>query len=312
MADIQPFSFAPEAKKLDENASLWIPPLSEFKILQEIAQGGMGIVYKVFDREQNRIAALKVLNMVSLLPSERNEEIHRFQREATISMQLQHPNLISGYRMGCEKGIWYYAMEYVSGKDLSDLVEERGYFSEPEVLTIALIVTKALDYLHQKDLIHRDIKPENILLSYEGELKICDYGLLRPRTIENDITAEGVSLGTPSYMSPEQARGDEELDIRSDIYSLGITLFHFLAGSPPFESPSITLTLSKHIFEKVPSVRKYNRAVSYEFDQILQKMTAKHPNDRYQTPQELLQDLEKHQQQLASHPQPSPPSLPTL
>lgn len=267
------------------------PKLSEFQILDDIAQGGMGIVYKVFDRKEQKISALKVLNILSLMPRERNEEIARFQREGRLALSLDHPSMVQAYRMGCEGGIWYYAMEYVAGEDLGEIVDREGKISEKRALDVTLVVAQVLQYIEERGMVHRDIKPDNILMGYDGSLKLCDYGLMRQRVFSTAITSPGISIGTPNYMSPEQAKGDEDLDIRSDIYSLGMTLFHLLVGKTPFESTSVTLTLSRHIFERVPSIRRFDKSLSTELEQIIFKMTHKKPENRYKNAAELVAAL---------------------
>ena len=271
---------------------VFMPPLSEFKILEMIAEGGMGLVYKVYDRVENRICALKVLNTISIIPSERNEEIARFKREAKLAMNLAHPHLISAQRMGCEKGMWYYTMEFVPGGDLGEVLDNDETMTEIEVLDMAIIVAEVLDYIDQRGMVHRDIKPDNILCAFDGTLKVCDYGLMRQRTVSNSITAQGISLGTPNYMSPEQARGNEDLDIRSDIYALGVTMFHLLTGHAPFDSTSVTITLTKHLFEEMPDIRSFRKEISASMAALIAIMTQKDPEDRYQSAARLKEDLE--------------------
>ncbi|RME74920.1 MAG: serine/threonine protein kinase, partial [Planctomycetota bacterium] len=270
----------------------FFPNLSDFQILEDIAQGGMGIVYKVFDRKEKRISALKVLNLAVLLPEEREEEIARFQREARLAMEIEHPALVKAYRAGCENGIWYYAMEYIPGEDLGEIIDRQGTMEVEEVIPIMITIAKALQYIEEKGMVHRDLKPDNILIGYDGTVKLCDYGLLRRKKVSTAITSAGISIGTPNYMSPEQAKGDVELDIRSDIYSLGMTLYHLLTGKTPFESTSVTLTLSRHIFEKVPSIRKYNPEIHPDLEGIIAKMTEKKPSKRFQSAKDLVEALE--------------------
>jgi serine/threonine-protein kinase len=272
-----------KTRKLQENS------LKNFRVLMRIGRGGMGSVYKALDLSANRIVALKVL---SAEVARQGRNARRFLREAKMAANLRHPNIIRGFKVGWERGIYYYVMEYVEGETVGDMLRGLGRIPEARVIDITLQVLSALDYAASCGVVHRDIKPDNMIVDRSGCVKLCDLGLARAMTLESCLTTSGITLGTPKYISPEQARGESEVDIRSDLYSLGISLYHMLVGEPPFLGPSGIVIISKHLYEKVPRIRVRCTEISRDMDHVVYRMTRKEPKERYQRPFEAIGDLE--------------------
>lgn len=261
-----------------------------YEILSKLGEGAMGAVYKARNATNGTAVALKVLDQEL---SQDPEFITRFLREARNAAKLKkHENIVEAYNFGEEKGLYYFAMEFIEGKSLAEILYNRGRIEERTALNISMQVTKALAHAYKFKIVHRDIKPENILISLEGKVKLCDLGLAKDLSQDCYKTKEGITLGTACYASPEQASASKALDIRSDIYSLGITLYQMLIGEVPFDAPNPIQIAQLHLYEALPDIEKKNPAISASTIQLLKKMTAKKPQDRYQNPQELLQDLE--------------------
>src|SRR5690606_23126244 len=208
---------------------------ANYEILARIGSGAMGTVFKARQKHMNRVVALKVLKP-SLARDARYAE--RLQREARIVAKLNHANIVTGYDLGHEGGYHYFVMEFVEGKSLRQLLGEWGIFPEEQVLDVAIQVAQALDHAFGCGVIHRDVKPANILIDDDGRVKLTDMGLAK---VESDLalTREGATVGTPQYISPEHARNPQAADIRSDLYSLGATLFHMATGQTPFKADGI-------------------------------------------------------------------------
>jgi serine/threonine protein kinase len=267
--------------------------LGKYKVLGHIATGGMGTVYKAEDEVLDRPVALKILDS-SL--ADRPSTLERFKREARHAARLSHRNIVTLYEYGQIDGLHFLALEFVDGIDLYDYIERKGQLAPEESRRILVQAVKALDHAFQQGIIHRDIKPSNFLLTRDRDrmrVKLTDMGLAR--TIDDDeqfrVTRAGSTVGTIDYLSPEQARNSASADIRSDIYSLGCTLYHMLAGNPPFSEGGLGERVLKHMEAEPPDIRQYSPAVSEEFWQLLRRMLAKKPEDRFQTPAELLQAL---------------------
>ncbi len=268
-----------------------------YRLIKKLGDGATGVVYKARRTEDDRSVAIKVL-----YPSvqEDRQYLKRFFREARTVSQLHHENIIRGIDVGEHDGIYYFVMEFVDGDTLRDLLDREGPFDEEHVLDVARQVARALQHAGDIGLIHRDIKPDNILIDRDGVVKLCDLGLARKTQDEaRSLTRTGTSLGTPYYMSPEQVTGKEDLDVRTDIYSLGATLYRILTGEVPFNGNTSGEIMTKHMTEDLVPPRKINPDVSRSLNRVIQKMMEKDPGDRYQTPEELLEDLE---QMLSGHP----------
>jgi serine/threonine-protein kinase len=204
--------------------------------------------------------------------------------------------------VGYEGGVHFLVMPYVGGGSAADKLEKVGRLPVPEVLDIALQVARALKLAEENNITHRDIKPANILFTEKGEAKIADLGLARNylETAEAGLTQTGIACGTPLYFSPEQARGAKDLDIRSDIYSLGITLYHLLEGVPPFLADSAYVIFQKHVSEQLPPFKNAQPPVPESLFKLIQKMTAKKREDRLQNVQQLIEALEQVRNEVSS------------
>jgi serine/threonine protein kinase len=281
------------ASEARANSSRRYAPIGKYDLLAHIATGGMGAIYKAVDRDSGTVVALKILSPTLL--ASRPNLLERFRREARRGVRLRHENLVAIHEWGEENGIYYLALEYVDGVDLHEYVNRRGPL-EPLPATMILIqAVRALDYLYQQEVVHRDIKPSNFLISeQDGELfvKLTDLGVARDAgEDEFRVTQEGFTVGTVDYMAPEQARDSSLADIRSDLYSLGCTFFHMLAGRPPFPEGGLTERLYKHAEDAPPDISEINARVSPALATVVRRMLAKRPADRYQTPGELLRAL---------------------
>jgi serine/threonine-protein kinase len=278
-------------------------PFTDYEILERLGSGAMGTVFKARQKRLARIVALKVLRP-SLARNARFVE--RLRREARIVASLNHPGIVAGYDLGEEGGYHFFVMEYVDGKSLAALLKEWGMFPEEQVLNVALGVAAALDHAWRKGVIHRDVKPGNIIIDARGRPKLTDMGLAKAPD-DVTITREGATVGTPQYISPEQARDPATADIRSDLYSLGATLYHMCTGQPPFPGDTIARVIQGVLHDRAPSVAELNPGISDGISLVIRKLLAKDPAVRYQTPAELLLDLERVQR--AERPQVDEASL---
>lgn len=265
--------------------------LGRYKIKRLVGSGGMGAVFKATDDELKRTVALKVL------PKDKAQNsilVRRFKAEAQACAHLDHENIVRVYDHGEVDGYLYIAMEYISGIDVHELMGRQGGVSAKRSLDIARQVTLALGHAHEQDIVHRDIKPSNLMIDKEGTIKLADMGLARCVTDSEStsLTQAGSTVGTVDYMSPEQARNSKSADTRSDIYSLGATWYHMLVGHAPFPEGSVINKIHAHCEEPVPDPRDKNPDVPDAIVDIVLKMLEKEPTNRYQTPEELLYDIE--------------------
>jgi serine/threonine-protein kinase len=268
--------------------------IGRYEIVGHIATGGMGVIYKARDIDLDRTVALKILppDMAA-----QQMTLIRFQREARAAAQLRHENIVSIFDVGEANGTYYIALEYVEGTDLQDYINRHCRLHPDEVRQIMIQAAKALVHAHEQGIVHRDIKPSNFLLTHKGDrliVKLTDFGLAirGDNDAEFRITKDKTTVGTVDYMSPEQARDSRSVDIRSDIYSLGCTAYHMLAGLAPFGRGTLPERIIQHMKSPPPDVRKLTKGVPEYLIAVINKMLAKKPGDRYQTPAELLYDLE--------------------
>jgi serine/threonine-protein kinase len=258
--------------------------LGKYQILGPLGQGGMGEVYKAYQPDLRRTVAIK-----TLLAGEHAspDSLERFLREARVAAQLVHPNIVQIYDIGIEGRLRYIVMEHVEGRSLKGLLAERGRLDAPTALRIARSVARALQFAHERGVIHRDIKPANILLDRRGRVRLLDFGLAKSLTESGAPTAGGAMIGTPCYMSPEQAfAAPEEVDARTDLYSLGAVLYEMLTGRPPFEGATVLAILRK-IEEEDPAPP----GVSPEIDALVLKALAKDPARRFRNAAEMAEAL---------------------
>ena len=255
-----------------------------YEILEKVGTGGMADVYKSKDHTLNRYVAVKVLKQEF---SENANFVSKFRVEAQAAAGLMHPNIVNVYDVGEEKGIYYIVMELVDGITLKNYIAKRGRLGYKEAVTIALQVSMGLEVAHRNHIIHRDIKPQNIIISRDGKVKVTDFGIAKAAT--SDTITSNV-MGSVHYTSPEQARGGFS-DEKSDVYSLGVTLYEMLTGEVPFDGETTVAIAIRHIQKPMPSPRKINPDIPYSVDQIVLKCCEKSPDRRYQNMQELAADL---------------------
>ncbi len=257
-----------------------------YEILEKIGTGGMSDVYKAKDHKLNRFVAVKVLKQEF---SENANFVSKFRVEAQAAAGLMHPNIVNVYDVGEEQDIYYIVMELVEGITLKKYIEKKARLSVKEAISIAIQVSMGIESAHNNHIIHRDIKPQNIIISKEGKVKVTDFGIAKAAT-SNTITSN--VMGSVHYTSPEQARGGYS-DEKSDIYSLGITMFEMLTGRVPFNGETTVAIAIKHIQEELPSPRDYVPEIPISVEHIVCKCCQKSPDRRYQSMAELIVDLKQ-------------------
>ncbi len=257
-----------------------------YEVLEKIGTGGMSDVYKAKDHKLNRNVAIKVLKQEF---SENANFVSKFRVEAQAAAGLMHPNIVNVYDVGEENGIYYIVMELVEGITLKQYIEKKARLSVKEAVSIAIQVSMGIEAAHKNHIIHRDIKPQNIIISKEGKVKVTDFGIAKAAT-SNTITSN--VMGSVHYTSPEQARGGYS-DEKSDIYSLGITMFEMLTGRVPFNGETTVAIAIKHIQEPLPSPREYISEIPVSVEQIVFKCCQKSPDRRYQSMGNLIADLKQ-------------------
>jgi len=258
--------------------------LGDFTIVKKIGEGGMGTVYMARQESLERIVALKILPRQF---AENPEFVERFRREARAAASLVHPNVVQIYHVGEERGVHYFAMEFVEGQSLEAMLGEGRSFAVDQALDIVMHVAKALEAAAEKSIVHRDIKPANVMIDRKGVVKVMDFGLAKPTGEVNDITQPGLVIGTPSYMSPEQGEGGE-VDCRSDIYALGTVLYKLLTGTVPFTGDNPGTVIYKHLHEAPKPPSELEPKIPAKVDALVLKCLAKKPDQRFATPAELL------------------------
>ena len=257
-----------------------------YEILEKIGNGGMSDVYKAKCHKLNRFVAVKVLKQEF---GENENFVSKFKIEAQAAAGLMHPNIVNVYDVGNENGINYIVMELVEGITLKKYIEKKARLSVKEAISIAIQVSMGIEAAHNNRIIHRDIKPQNIIISKDGKVKVTDFGIAKAAT-SNTITSN--VMGSVHYTSPEQARGGFS-DEKSDIYSLGITLFEMLTGRVPFNGDTTVAIAIKHIQEPMPSARDYVAEIPVSVEKIVYKCTQKSPDRRYQSMPEVIEDLKR-------------------
>lgn len=277
---------------LDERRSSQIPG---YQLLGKLGKGAMATVYKAKQLSLDRVVAVKVLPKKM---SENAEFVERFYKEGKAAARLGHNNIVQAIDVGSTPdGFHFFVMEYVEGKTLYDFMQpppvgEGRSFSENEALDIMIQITDALCHAHERGLIHRDVKPKNILLTNEGVAKLTDLGLARD--VDDKRAAEteaGKAYGTPYYISPEQIRGEVDIDFRADIYSLGATFYHMVTGKPPFDGETPTAVMHKHLKQPLTPPDHLNTALSAGVGEIIEYCMAKNRDERYHSTSDLLDDL---------------------
>ncbi len=264
--------------------------LGEFRLLRRLGKGGMAEVWLAEQLSLKRNVALKLLRSDMM---EDATYVGRFQTEAKAAAGLNHPNIVQVYTVGCEKGQHYIAQEYVQGQTLKDLIKKRGPLDVNLALYLMRQVSSALQTAAERGIVHRDIKPENIMITKKGEAKVADFGLAQLQGGERlNLTQEGMTMGTPLYMSPEQVSG-KKIDHRSDIYSLGVTFYHMLAGRPPFQGENAVSIAVQHLHNPPEPLATLRPDLPTAVCKLVERMIAKNPADRYQTAQDIFDDVKR-------------------
>jgi serine/threonine protein kinase len=270
--------------------------LSNYKVIGMLGKGGMATVYKAHELSLNRVVALKVL---SDQLSEDKDYIKRFEREAQAAAQLNHPNIVQVYAIGEEKGVHYFAMEYIKGKSLAEIMKEEGVMAPEKAVAIIKQAADALGEAHGVGLVHRDIKPSNIMIDAAGRPKVTDFGIAYISTAQTKLTREGSIIGTPEYLSPEQCEG-KIVDGRSDIYSLGVTLYELLTGKTPYEADTPVSMLMKIVKGDFPPISEIKPDVPPAIRKIVEKMMQTDPNKRYGSMAEVIKDFNEYEKSLSA------------
>ena len=276
--------------------------LGHYELLKFVGGGGMGRVFRALDTKLDRHVAVKVLPCEQMADQ---ETLQRFRNEAKSAARLDHDNIARAYDLGEDRGLSYLVFEFVEGDTIRDLVDRHGPMMLADALSYTLQVADALTHAAGRGITHRDVKPSNILITNEGRAKLIDMGLARiqtPHDSDDDLTATGVTLGTFDYISPEQARDPRIVDVRSDIYSLGCTFFYMLTGRPPFPEGTVLQKLLQHQGDEPPDIQDFRPEMPEEVSAILRKFLAKDPNRRYQTADELMEQLQHLAEQVGLRP----------
>ena len=262
--------------------------IAGYEIAEKIGRGGMGNVYRALQISMNRVIALK------LAATTQSTHIKRMTREARWIGRLSHPNIIQGFDVGEQDGHFYFAMEYVKGQTLHRLIAREGSLPERRAVSLAVQIAQAIGALWNEHIVHRDIKPGNIMVTASGVAKLCDLGLAVDvrKGREHSLDEPGVAVGTPFYMAPEQVENRVVADVRSDLYSLGATLYRMVVGKTPFNGATRPIILSKQLLQPLPWPKRANPALSHDVCLLIAKLMAKDPNHRYQTVEQLILDFE--------------------
>ncbi|MEQ1813125.1 MAG: serine/threonine-protein kinase [Candidatus Nitrotoga sp.] len=265
-----------------------IRQLGRYEVIGEIGQGAMGVVYRVNDPLIDRIIAVKTINL-NLAEDEKEEYEGRFYQEAKAAGRLSHPNIVTIFDVGKSGDVAYIAMEYLEGRELRDILNDQRHLPIEQILDLAAQIARGLAYAHEHDVVHRDIKPANVMVVRDGHVKITDFGIARMSSAAVR-TQTGMVLGSPKYMSPEQVLG-KVIDQRSDVFSLGVTLYEMLTGQVPFTGENVNAIMYQtlNVIPAPPSM--LNPDVPEMLNFIVAKALAKDLNDRYQNAREFANDL---------------------
>jgi serine/threonine-protein kinase len=270
--------------------------IAGFEVIKRLGIGGMGEVFLARQLAMDRTVALKVLPPAM---TKNKELLKRFLQEVRTSGKLEHPNIVTAFDAGEDSGYHYLAMSFVDGEDLDQQLDRDGRLREADVLAIGAKVAVALDYAWNRHrLLHRDIKPSNIMVDRDGAIRLMDMGIAKSLSEDSNLTMAGLFVGTPFYMSPEQAKSAEDIDFRSDIYSLGATMYHLLTGTRPFDGPSAVAVLSKHLSEPVVPLLSRNAELSVGTNQLVLRMMEKDRDHRHDSWQALIEDIAQRASQL--------------
>ncbi len=260
-------------------------------LLRKVGEGGMSTVFEARRKGDKESVAVKILKPHLIADT---AAVERFRNEAHLLMRLEHPNVTRGMSLGEIDGAPYFVMEFVDGETILKIVEENGTFGEDAALYIVMQIADALDYLFSKGIVHRDVKPANILLKRDNTVKLCDLGLATEASATATAERSDTTVGTVQYISPEQAAGQADVDVRSDIYSLGVTLYHIVVGELPFSGSDDSDVMRRQILEGLSASRLKGKDISPHMHYFLEKMMAKEREVRYQSPRELVENVREH------------------
>lgn len=261
--------------------------LTEYKIVEKVGHGGMATVFKAIQTGLKRPAAIKVL-----APQMAQDPalLARFHQEAISAANLEHPHIVPIYEVDEASGYHFIAMKYIDGDSLKQIIAREGGLALSRVQGMADQIGQALDYAHERGFVHRDVKPSNVMVAAEDYVYLTDFGLSRAIT-SSQLTVAGTVMGTPDYMSPEQARGDTEIDQRTDVYSLGVMLYEMLTGQVPFHGLSPTAAIVAHVTQPPPSVLTSRPDLPDEVDTVIRRAMSKEPGERYEAAGALVSAL---------------------
>ncbi|GAB4194598.1 MAG: hypothetical protein Kow00105_08830 [Phycisphaeraceae bacterium] len=261
-----------------------------YQILERLGSGAMATVYKARQLSLDRLVAIKVLPRRH---TNNQDFVKRFIAEGRAAAKLNHPNIVGAIDVGQAGDTYYFVMEYVEGRSVFEEIQEKGPYSEEDALKIAIDIAKALDHAHKAGFVHRDVKPKNIMLTVDNVAKLADMGLARAVSDREAAEAEaGKAFGTPYYISPEQIKGELDVDKRADIYSLGCTLYHMVTGRVPFDGPNPSAVMRKHLNTDATPVDHINPNLTRGLAEIIEVCMAKDRKQRYASAGDLLRDLE--------------------
>lgn len=264
--------------------------IGRYLVSKTLGRGAMGVVYLGYDEAIGREVAIKTIHRNLLDGADGADWLERFRREVRAAGRCLHPNIVTIFEYGEEQGIPYIVMEYAPGRELRDYLKDRQPLPLANAIAVIVQVLHALDHAHNHSIVHRDIKPGNILLLADSQVKVSDFGIARVEAI-NGMTQQGVTVGTPSYMAPEQFSG-QEIDRRADLYATGVVLFELLTGVRPFAGPGIGELMYKVLNEPPPRVSTLNPRLPAELDAVLNQALAKNPGARFQSANEFIAILE--------------------
>lgn len=277
----------PEGRAVDQD--LAGRSLGGYRLVRRLGSGAMADVYLAEQTSLGRQVAVKVLRSGT---ARNTAAIERFEQEARAAASLVHGHIVQIHEVACIDGVHFLAEEYVAGPSLKAWLNARGPIDARQAIWILNQVGSALARSAEQGIVHRDIKPENLLLTLAGEVKVADFGLARVLSENLDLTQDGMTLGTPLYMSPEQGEG-RSVDARSDLYSLGATVYHLLAGRPPYSGPSAVAVVMAHIKEPLPPLSAARPDLPAGLCEIVDRLLAKQPTDRFESPPALLQAVDQ-------------------
>ena len=285
---------APEAMEaLQAKPPLEAQPFPNYRLDRVLGEGGSSVVFGGVYLPNGTPVAVKVLNTVQGL---RRDLRDRFYEEARLLIELEHENIVAGDEVGYQNGHHFFSMDLIEGPTILEMIDRAGHIETPTAISITLQVARALDYLHHKGLLHRDVKPGNVMIDASGRARLIDLGLVRrlpAKTAAPGPAAEddATTVGTVEYISPEQARGRGDLDVRTDVYSLGVTLYHMVVGDVPFHGETDYEVMAKHLLSVLETQKVKTRRISPEIHYFITKMMSKEREQRYASAAEVVEEL---------------------